>query len=83
MGVLSLGGWSPQLHAGFHGSDITLVSARLFKISFTGLSPSVAGLSRPFYYLFKSTLLTHNPDYPEALGLGSSAFARHYSRSLV
>ena len=49
--VFSLGGWSPHLQTGF------LVSRPTFRklstanpISCTGLSPSVAGLSRPFQY---------------------------------
>ena len=47
--VFSLGGWSPRLRTGFHVSRPT--SRRLSTsapTSRTGLSPSVAGLSRPF-----------------------------------
>ena len=48
--VFSLGGWSPHLQTGFHVSRPTyraLSSTRGF--SCKGLSPSMAGLSRPFH----------------------------------
>ena len=49
--VFSLGGWSPHLRAGFHVSRSTSRKlSTLNPISRTGLSPSVAGLSRPFQY---------------------------------
>ena len=47
--VFSLGGWSPHLQTGCHVSRPTyrfLSTTR--PISHTGLSPSMAGLSRPF-----------------------------------
>ena len=47
--VFSLGGWSPHLQTGFHVSRPTCrnpSSTTLF--SHTGLSPAMAGLSRPF-----------------------------------
>ncbi len=48
--VLSLGGWSPLLHAGFHVSDATLGhTCNGFPFSPTGLSPSLAGLSSPVH----------------------------------
>ena len=49
--VFSLGGWSPHIQTGFHVSRPTcrkLSSTSI--ISYTGLSPSMAGLSIPFYY---------------------------------
>ena len=49
--VFSLGGWSPHLRAGCHVSRSTyrtLSTAAAF--SSKGLSPSMAGLSRPFQY---------------------------------
>ena len=46
--VLSLGRWSSRIHAGFHVSDATWGMALVaFRLSHTGLSPSVAGLSSP------------------------------------
>lgn len=47
--VFSLGGWSPRIHTGFRVSDATwddLKEGNIF--SFTGLSPSMAQLSRRF-----------------------------------
>ena len=49
--VFSLGGWSPLLPAGFHVSGSTLGLPRGGAgVSRTGLSPSAAGLPRPFRY---------------------------------
>ena len=48
--VFSLGGWSPHLQTGFHVSrptSRTLSTTIVF--SNTGLSPTMAGLSRPFF----------------------------------
>jgi hypothetical protein len=47
--VFSLGGWSPHLQTGFHVSRPTCrtPSSTLF-FSRTGLSPAMAGLSKPF-----------------------------------
>ena len=47
-GVFRLGRWSARLHAGFHESGITLVPLEALQLSSTGLSPALAGLSRPF-----------------------------------
>src|SRR5205807_6105379 len=46
-GVFSLGGWSPQLHAGLHVSRVTRDTARGRTRNPTGLSPSLAGRSLP------------------------------------
>lgn len=47
--VFSLGGWSPHLRTGFHVSRSTcLLLSTTAKFSSTGLSPDIAGLSRPF-----------------------------------
>lgn len=50
-GILSLGGWSPLLHASFHETRITreLLEERS-SISSTGLSPALAWLSNQFDY---------------------------------
>src|SRR5258706_963726 len=46
--VFSLGGWSPHLQTGFHVSRPTCRNpSSTFSLSHTGLSPSMAGLSRP------------------------------------
>ena len=46
--VFRLGGWSPLFPTGFHVSRGTLDSVTRPSLSDTGLSPSVAGLPRPF-----------------------------------
>src|SRR6266545_146920 len=47
--VFSLGGWSPRLQTGFHVSRPTYRKlSSTTRFSRTGLSPAVAGLSRPF-----------------------------------
>ena len=50
--VFSLGGWSPRLPARFHVSRSTPDPARSMTFSPTGLSPSLAGLPRPFRYIY-------------------------------
>ena len=51
--VFSLGGWSPHLRAGCHVSRPTFHALSTTKlISYTGLSPSIAELSRSFYCKF-------------------------------
>ena len=48
--VFSLGGWSPHLQTGFHVSRSTFHALSTSKkFSYTGLSPSIAALSRAFY----------------------------------
>ena len=48
-GVLSLGGWAPQIHTGFHVPRATREHHRETRhLSPTGLLPSVAGLSMTF-----------------------------------
>ena len=48
--VFSLGGWSPHLQTGFHVSRSTSHALSTSKkFSYTGLSPSIATLSRVFY----------------------------------
>src|SRR6266498_5953231 len=47
--VFSLGGWSPHLQTGFHVSRPTCLALGFTCApSHTGLSPTAAGLSRPF-----------------------------------
>ena len=47
--VFSLGGWSPHLQTGFHVSRPTCrAPSSTEDFSCTGLSPAMAGLSRPF-----------------------------------
>ncbi len=53
-----------------------------FWISITGLSPSMAGLPRPFIYPQRSHIAVPQPrTVLRRHGLGSSDFARHYFRN--
>src|SRR3954466_11823020 len=97
-GVLSLGGWSPQIRTAFHGCGPTqerLTGGLTF--SPTGLLPSMVPVfhcSSVNVKLCNSRLVTHNQEVasynPQQAtrarlhlpGLGSSPFARHYSGSL-
>ena len=98
-GVFSLGRWSSQIPTGFLGPRGTWgLAHRVLTVSSTGLSPSPAGLPMPFPYsedfslcqAFAATC-SQAPQPPHrngcnlshAVGLGSSAFARHYSRNHV
>ena len=80
--VLSLGGWSPQLHTEFHELRATLVRQRRVQvfayrtITFYGRTFQTVLLTVP--------LLMSAPTTPRSklLGLGYSAFARRYLRSL-
>ena len=78
--VFSLGGWSPRLPARFHVSRSTPDPARSMTLSPTGLSPSLAGLSRTFPVKSSSLNAVHTPGCTHP-GLGSSAFARRYLRN--
>ena len=65
--VFSLGGWSPRLRTGCHVSRSTSHAlSTTISISCTGLSPSIAGLSRPFHCQYGYQ------------ALGCCAFARRY-----
>ena len=69
--VFSLGGWSPHLQTGFHVSRPTCRKlSSTIRFSRTGLSPTMANLSRPLP-LTQSLKLA-----------GSSQFARHYFGNL-
>src|SRR6476660_2568992 len=66
-GVFSLGGWSPQLHAGLHVSRVTRDTARGRTRVPTGLSPSLAGRSRPLR--LSVVLPCRGPTTPEVQAL--------------
>jgi hypothetical protein len=82
-GVFRLRAWSPQVHAGFHGSCVTQEPARATFATRTGLSPSVEDLSRSF----RSRPWSHvaGPTTPagKPAGLASSVVARRYWRNLM
>ena len=81
-GVFSLTGWSRLIHAEFLVLRATQDTAMPCFASYTGLSPPMVVLSRTFYSqnTYNIAVLLprrcRNND-----GLGSSAFARHYSQN--
>jgi hypothetical protein len=89
---LALGGGPPGFPRGFSCPAVLGCLFRVTSVSVTGLSPSVAGLPMPFSYRDDFLLCeclaghSHRSRYPQLataatlhkLGLGSSAFARHY-----
>ena len=82
-GVFSLTGWSRQIHTGFLVSRATQDTAKNYNLICTGLSPPAVALSNALpVQLF---LLHRSPTTPNMhcyiYGLGSCAFARHYSRN--
>ena len=46
--VFRLGGWSPRIPTGFHGSGGTLDTATSLHLSLTGLSPSMVDFPKSF-----------------------------------
>ena len=51
-GVFSLAGWSRRIRAELLVLRVTQDATRLHRASITGLSPAMAGLSRPFFSHF-------------------------------
>ena len=82
LGVFSLAGWCRLLQSGFLRSRPTQDTPEVRFASHTGLSPSPAGLPRPFRSLRSShvNVLLPRPGLDPG-GLGSSAFAHHYRRN--
>ena len=81
--VFSLTGWSPLLHTRFHVSRTTLDSTLSNHFSYTGLSPSLVCFSKTILLNSLNQLCSPNPRWISSPGLGSSYFARHYSRNRV
>ena len=78
-GVFSLAGWSRLIHAGFLVTRATQDPAGDRVRACTGLSPSTAGLSRPFHLERFSRIAVLLPRAClDMHGLGYSPFARHY-----
>ena len=78
-GVFSLAGWSRLIHAGFLVTRATQDPAGDRVRACTGLSPSTAGLSRPFHLERFSRIAVLLPRAClDMHGLGCSPFARHY-----
>ena len=73
-------GWSPLVHTGFLVSHATLDTVCPLDLSRTGLSPSLAGLSRTVLLGLMVRLTVRTP-WCSHHGLGSSAFDRLYLRN--
>ena len=61
----------------------TLDTTSLTHLSYTGLSPSMVCFSKTFLLDLLDRLCSPNPESITTLSLGSSYFARHYSRNRV
>ena len=79
--VFSLMGWSPHIHTRFHVPRATLDTASSTRFSYTGLSPSMVCFSKTFLLNSLNRLCSPNPIRITSYSLGSSYFARHYSRN--
>ena len=78
-GVFRLGGWSPRIHAAFHVRRATRDTTRGRAGPVTGLSPSLAGHSRPLHPTAVHPMLwSHNPRGACSPGLACSPFAHRY-----
>ena len=78
-GVFSLGGWCRQIQTGFLRSRPTQDTAASHLLACTGLSPSAAGLPRPFQFAsFDGVTVLQPRACLNIPGLGSSPFAHHY-----
>ena len=81
--VFSLTGWSPLIHTRFHVPRATLDTTSLTYLSYTGLSPSMVCFPKTFLLDLLDRLCSPNPRSITTPSLGSSYFARHYSRNRV
>ena len=81
-GVFRLGGWSPLIPTRFLVSRGTLDPALLPSVSPTGLSPSLAGLSRTVPLQSEVINAVRTPECTHS-GLGSFHFARRYFENRV
>ncbi len=78
-GVFRLGGWSPQIRTEFHVLRAPRDTTRGRTRTVTGLSPSLAGHSRPLHPgVVHPRSWSHNPAGASSHGLASSPFAHRY-----
>ena len=77
---LALEGGPPRFPQDFSCPAVLGIPLGAVDVSLTGLSPSLAGLSRPLRIWSRTPMLrSHNPDGASSIGLGCSPFARRYS----
>ena len=78
-GVFRLGGWSPLIRARFHVPRATRDTTRGRTQPVTGLSPSLAGHSRPLHpRVVHPMSWSHNPAGASSRGLACAPFAHRY-----
>ena len=77
---LALGGGPPAFTQGSSCPALLRIPPVRFRLSCTGLSPSSAGFPKTVPLTFCFSLAVHTP-LRKRSGLGSSAFARRYSRN--
>ena len=82
-GVFRLGGWSPRLPTGFLVSRGTLDPAVGFRISSTGLSPSLVCFPNTVRLSVLHYFCGPQPRKTSSLGLAFTNFARRYFRYRV
>ena len=80
--LFSLGRWSSQIHTRLHESRVTQDTPRPLRFSITGLSPSTAGFPKTVPLTSRDPNRGPTTPADKSAGLGSSAFARRYSRNL-
>ena len=82
LGVFSLAGWCRPIHTGFLRSRATQDPRYSYTTymygTFTPYGRPFQNLSISYYTRYRKS---YNPAYSKIYGLGSSAFARHYSQN--
>ena len=61
-GVFSLTGWCRQIQRGFHLPPPTQDTTTSLTLTFTGFSPSMTGLPKPFNFKLVQILWSYNPE---------------------
>ena len=76
-------GWSPHFHTRFPVSRTTPDTTMSLYLSLTRLSLSLVCFPKQFCQILRINYVVHYPTKITSCGLGSSSFARHYSRNRV
>ena len=76
-------GWSPHIHTRFHVPRITLDTDSQIFFLLRDYHPLWSAFPGQFFFLKICGLFSPNPRNTSISGLGSSYFARHYSRNRV
>ena len=76
-------GWSPHFHTRFPVSRTTPDTTMSLYLSLTRLSLSLVCFPKQFCQILRINYVVHYPEKITSFSLGSSSFARHYSRNRV